>query len=65
MPHINFDESHCAGHALCHATAPDVYDLTDEGYCVPPTSITQQQFAEAVAGAEACPERALSVVAEP
>jgi ferredoxin len=62
MPHIIFDEQHCAGHALCNATSPAIYQLDDNGYCVkPPTHIDDSLRAAATAGADACPERALTV----
>jgi ferredoxin len=28
MARIVFDAHHCAGHALCHAAAVEIYDLT-------------------------------------
>lgn len=63
MPRIVFGAHHCAGHALCHATVPEAYDLDDHGYCLsPPTHIDESRRAMAVAGADACPEQALSVV---
>lgn len=61
--HIKFDEKHCAGHALCAASAPDVFDLDDDGYCVPPTgNVSAELVEQARRGADACPERALEVV---
>lgn len=63
MPRIVLDTRRCAGHALCHATAPEVYDLDDVGYCLPPpTHIDASLRAAAVAGADACPEQALQVI---
>jgi ferredoxin len=59
---ITIDTSACVGHARCNAVAPDVYDLDDEGYAKPfdgdvPPELEQQ----AREGADACPERAISL----
>jgi ferredoxin len=59
---ITVDRDKCTGHARCQATAPDVYQLDDLGYCAiteltVPTGLEQQ----AQAGAGACPERAITV----
>ncbi len=61
---VTADTSQCAGHTLCNAAAPQVFDLDDEGYVVvlvegdlPPE--LEGPAREAVA---ACPERVLSVV---
>ncbi|MDV8070651.1 ferredoxin [Rhodococcus sp. IEGM 1366] len=62
MPRIDLDAKHCAGHALCNATAPEVYDLDDNGYCLPNSTVIGEALRPAAAsGAGACPERALSV----
>ncbi|OBG86351.1 hypothetical protein A5699_02460 [Mycobacterium sp. E802] len=63
MPRIELDEHHCAGHALCNAVAPQIYHLNEQGYCLPPPEhIDESSRAAALAGAEACPERALTVL---
>lgn len=63
MPRILFDSEHCAGHALCHATAPEVYQLDDNGYCLPPPNRIDESMRDAaMEGAESCPERVLQVV---
>ncbi|OBG88659.1 hypothetical protein A5699_16285 [Mycobacterium sp. E802] len=63
MPRILFDSHHCAGHALCHASAPEIYDLDENGYCKsPPAHIDSSLHTIAVEGADACPERALSII---
>ena len=62
MPRVELDTNRCAGHALCHAVAPDVYDLDDYGYCVlAHHEIDEALRGPATAGAEACPEGALTV----
>ncbi|CAN5504050.1 ferredoxin [soil metagenome] len=62
MTRVEVDETLCSGHARCHATAPEVYDLDDLGY----VSIANPEIADDLAerarrGAAACPERALRV----
>jgi ferredoxin len=49
---------------MCNVTAPQVYDLDDSGYCVPPLGELAEDTArrQAIAGANACPERALKVI---
>ncbi len=31
---VQIDSRRCVGHALCHAKAPEVFDVDDEGYSV-------------------------------
>ena len=55
----------CAGHARCHAVAPEVFDLDDVGYI----SFTEKEVppeleAQARRGVRACPERVLSIQGE-
>jgi ferredoxin len=52
----------CTGHARCNALAPEVYELDDNGF----NSITELEVpagleAAAQRGAQACPERAITV----
>lgn len=62
---VRVDQAKCNGHARCNAMAPDVYELDDVGYCAiseltmraAPASLEEL----AVKGAEACPERAITV----
>ena len=62
---IEFDAQRCAGHAQCNAAAPQVYQLDDTGYCVPPPrAIDESLRAAAIEGADACPERVLTVIDE-
>lgn len=57
------DTALCAGHARCHATAPAVYELDELGYVDLDTAdVAPADEAAARRGAQACPERALSVV---
>jgi ferredoxin len=63
MVRILFDAERCAGHTLCNATAPEVYQLDDNGYCHnPPATVDESLRDAATAGADACPERVLRVV---
>jgi ferredoxin len=60
---IEFDQDRCAGHAMCNAAAPDVYDLDDYGYCLLHTAEVPSGLEDqARAGTEACPERALTLI---
>lgn len=60
---VTVDDKLCMGHTLCSVTGPDVYDLDDEGHCLPlATEIPAELEDQAVAGADACPERAITVV---
>lgn len=60
---IKVNREFCAGHALCAAKAPDVYELDEEGYCasdgkqVDPTLVEQARL-----GAYFCPERAITLI---
>ena len=56
------DSGLCTGHAQCSAMGPEVYDLDDAGYCVIPVEqIAERLRDQAIAGAEACPERAITL----
>ena len=57
---IIVDRSICAGHALCAAKAPEVYQLDEEGYCCSDgTIIPVHLHAQARLGASLCPEAAI------
>jgi ferredoxin len=58
---ITIDTSTCSGHARCAATAPEVFELDDNGYALPfdgevPAGVEDK----AREGAFACPERAIT-----
>lgn len=60
------DAALCAGHGQCCAVAPEVYDLDDDGLNVAAgtTAEVPPGHEEAArAGASACPESAIQVVA--
>jgi ferredoxin len=53
----------CSGHARCNAAAPEVYELDDAGFCAVTTlEVAPEQEAAAVRGAQACPERAITII---
>jgi ferredoxin len=52
----------CSGHARCHAIAPALFPLDDEGYvALHATVVPPGLEALARAGADACPERAILI----
>ena len=61
---IRVDREQCSGHAMCFAQAPGVYELDDLGYnalsgeAEVPAGLEE----EARRGAQACPERAITIV---
>ena len=56
------DKTKCSGHARCAATAPAVFDLDDDGFGIPyPGELPPELEQQAREGAEACPERAITV----
>lgn len=59
---ITIDTGKCAGHAQCAACAPQVYELDDQGYAMPfDGEVAPEHEGPALAGADACPERAIVV----
>jgi ferredoxin len=57
---ILVDRSVCAGHALCAAKAPEVYQLDEEGYCCSNgATVPPHLQAQARLGARHCPEAAI------
>jgi ferredoxin len=60
---IEVNAALCTGHARCNAAAPEIYELDDNGFCAIRTlEVAPDQEAAAVRGADACPERAITVV---
>lgn len=52
----------CEGHGLCEQTAPEIYELDDEGYVrLRVLSISPENEASAEAGARVCPVAALTI----
>lgn len=60
---VKVDGSRCMGHGMCTAIAPDVYQVTDEGFNeqgefeIP---AEREEFARR--GANACPERIIEII---
>jgi ferredoxin len=60
---VRLDTSTCTGHAQCAAHGPDLFELDDDGYALPlDGDLPAHLEAQAGAGAEACPERAIEIV---
>ena len=60
---ITVDGRQCSGHGLCAATAPSVFRLNENGYNDTRDEIVPADLeGDATRGAEACPERAISVI---
>jgi ferredoxin len=52
----------CTGHARCNEAAPEIFKLDEDGYCViGELQIEVAQQSKAIAGASACPERAIVI----
>lgn len=58
---VDVDRAACVGHGQCSATAPSVYDLDGDGFCLPVAAVPPGAEDDAEAGAAACPERAIEV----
>ena len=59
---IRVDRSKCSGHALCAATAPEIYTLDDDGYSnVGELDVPPGMEDLARRGMEACPELAVTL----
>ncbi|WP_242419166.1 MULTISPECIES: ferredoxin [Frankia] len=61
---VSVSNEFCHGHAQCHAKAPEVYALDDEGFIGAVAQLDVPPGLEEAArlGAAACPERVLSPV---
>ncbi len=59
---VRVDRDGCVGHGQCSATAPAVFDLDDDGLCVPVGLVPAGLEDQAVAGAASCPEQVIEVV---
>ncbi|MEB3070674.1 ferredoxin [[Mycobacterium] vasticus] len=59
---VSVDPNLCMGHGQCYARAPQVYQPDEDGYCVVIESdVDGDLLRDAIRGAEACPERAITV----
>ena len=60
---VAVDRELCQGHTLCNAVGPDVYDLDEQGHCLLlVTEIPAELVDQATKGADACPERAITLL---
>lgn len=65
MIRIEIDKKRCEGHGLCEQTAPDIFQLDDDGIAealINPVSPELQT--KASAGARVCPVAAVHLVEE-
>jgi ferredoxin len=57
------DHKLCSGHARCEASAPEFFDLDDQGHVAFSEKGVAPEFeAAARRGVRACPERALTLI---
>jgi ferredoxin len=57
------DHSKCQGHAMCYASAPNVFVLDDDGYNrMNPVIVDPADLPDVERAVEMCPEGALSLV---
>ena len=63
---VTVDPERCTGHARCHALAGEFYEVDEEGYSAlrgqGEKDVPKELEAFARLAAEACPERAISIV---
>ncbi|MFF3573359.1 ferredoxin [Nocardia jiangxiensis] len=60
---VDVDPQRCQGHALCAATAPDLFDLDERGYAIAANEFVPDEHADAaVAAAASCPEQAVEII---
>jgi len=59
--HVEVDQKRCAGHGQCAATAPEIYELDDDGFCLPVGEVPDSVAEDAREGAYACPETAIEL----
>ena len=59
---VEIDTSRCTGHGRCYALAPEVFASDDQGFgVVTVADVTDDLLDAAERGANACPERAISI----
>lgn len=64
---VELNRERCSGHARCFAVAPEVFDIDEDGFCLPLPNGPLSSDLEAAArnGVDACPENALRLLEEP
>ena len=59
---VTVDAETCTGHGRCYVLAPDVFAPDDYGHCIViHEEVGDDLAAQARAGAENCPERAITI----
>jgi ferredoxin len=59
---LEVNKALCSGHARCAATAPEIYELDDNGFnALTVLEVPPELEDAAVRGADACPERAITI----
>jgi ferredoxin len=62
---IHVETIECAGHGQCHLVSPELYDLDDDGFsAVVDLDVPADQEDAAVRGANSCPARAITIIAD-
>jgi len=63
---VTVDGSRCMGHSMCTALAPEVYQVSDEGFNeMGEFDVPTERVAAARRGASACPEHIIEVEGGP
>jgi ferredoxin len=64
MVRISVDQSKCAGHARCFATAPEVFLIDDDSYTALDgvVELDDDLAGKAGSGAAACPEKVITLL---
>jgi ferredoxin len=59
---VHIDRDACSGHGRCYALGPDVFTPDDDGYgVVVAADVPAALEAQARAGVQNCPERAITI----
>jgi ferredoxin len=62
---IDIDRGRCTGHGRCFSVAPEVFSSDDEGFGIVGQETVPDRLVDAARrGAEACPEQAITLVAD-
>lgn len=62
MTRVSIDGDRCVGHGRCYSLAPDVYDADDAGHSIVLIEDVAGELEQhAVAGAQNCPEEAITL----
>ena len=59
---LTVDKNKCQGHAMCHAVAPSMFPIDDDGYvAIDSIDVPADQEELAQQGVDICPERAITL----